>query len=117
MFSSNTFHIINQELTFTDKVVTSDDYDENGQQISDDNMTEQFFKENTVSLEIGYSIFNVENTVSSPDQTFTEFVSSIGGLLGLVAGISFMTIYEFIEYPFIKLFSMFKSKQAHPEPQ
>ena len=98
-------------------MVTSDDYDENGQQISDDNMTEQFFKENTVSLEIGYSIFNVENTVSSPDQTFTEFVSSIGGLLGLVAGISFMTIYEFIEYPFIKLFSMFKSKQPHPEPQ
>ena len=119
LFSTNTIEDLKSQLQYTDRNYGSEDYDGFGEPLETpaENLTETFFKENIIAVEIGYSHFNVENSLSSPDQTFNEFVSSIGGLLGLVAGISFLTIYEFIEYPFIKLFSMFKSKQTHPEPR
>ena len=119
LFSRNTVESLTMQLDYADRLFTNNDYDDYGQPLETPaiNLTEDFLKDNIVGVEIGYSHFYVESAVSSPDQTFSSFVSNIGGLLGLVAGISFLTIYEFIEYPFIKLFSMFNNKQTHPEPR
>ena len=105
LVSKNSISGLHRELEYVPRVYTNEDMDENGEVPPNDafNLTKEFFQDSIVGLEIGYSHFNVEITKSSPDQTLSSFISNIGGLLGLVAGISFMTIYEFLEYPFLKL--------------
>ena len=107
--SQNTVNRLYQVMDSVDHLYTDDDLDNEGKppQWNASILTEKFFMDNIVAMEIGYSHFNVDTFESTPDLTFTSFVSKIGGLMGLVAGISFMTVYEFLEYPFVKLMLYF----------
>ena len=109
LLSQNTVNRLYQVMDSVDHLYTDDDLDSEGNppQWNASILTEKFFMDNIVAMEIGYSHFNVDTFESTPDLTFTSFVSKIGGLMGLVAGISFMTVYEFLEYPFVKLMLYF----------
>ena len=116
LLSQNTVDRLYQVMDSVDHIYTNDDLDREGNppQWNASTLTDKFFMDNIVALEIGYSHFNVDTFESTPNQTFSSFVSTIGGLLGLVAGISFMTIYEFLEYPFVKLMSYVSKNRTSP---
>ncbi len=54
-------------------------------------------KENAVNVEIGYAL--LEQTIISEEKKFevNDLVSSIGGVLGVFLGLSFLNLIEIVE--------------------
>ena len=63
-----------------------------------------------MSLQIAYPDLVVDTASSTPAFPASAFISDLGGQLGLFAGISVITIAELLEYPFVKLYSIFFTK-------
>ncbi|ESN98359.1 hypothetical protein HELRODRAFT_177243 [Helobdella robusta] len=55
------------------------------------------YKDNLLTVEIYFEEFNFQVLSESPSYEVAQFLSDIGGILGLYLGMSFMSVVEFVE--------------------
>ncbi|XP_070580901.1 amiloride-sensitive sodium channel subunit alpha-like [Ptychodera flava] len=60
----------------------------------------EFAENNLCKLNIYYQEFNYESISESPKYEIEDFLSDMGGQMGLWIGMSFCTIFEFVEFCF-----------------
>lgn len=57
----------------------------------------EFFRKNLVSLDIFYEELSYDSIEQKETIKYTSLISDIGGTLGLFLGLSFLTVFEFLD--------------------
>ncbi len=94
--SKNYFQIISKDPYFKEKYFKNEP-----------NLTYKDFEERSLSLNIYFSELKYLVMTQSIKMTFEDFLASIGGLLGLLIGVSFLSFIEIIEVFIEVLFILF----------
>ncbi|EDV23148.1 uncharacterized protein TRIADDRAFT_58139 [Trichoplax adhaerens] len=83
-----------------------------------DNSTsvKQFIRDNLVFLDIFFKNLYNTTTTQARDASFSQFLSNVGGQIGLFIGGSFLTLLEIVEYIFDKLAQQ-RSRYRHKTSQ
>ena len=74
---------------------------------NESNLTYELFKERSLSVNIYFSELKYLVMTQSIKMTFEDFLASIGGILGLLIGMSFMSLLEILELLAEILFILF----------
>ena len=70
-----------------------------------------FVKENFISVTIYFGSFDVQTIKEIPIYSFWGFLSTLGGALSLFLGLTFLQIFEALEF-IVKLFFTILNKDA-----
>ena len=77
-----------------------------GETDADFDLIKQKVQDNLMQVNIYYGSLDVDTVYEEPEFTFLTFLSGLGGALSLYLGISFIQVFEVVEFV-VKLFASF----------
>ena len=77
-----------------------------GETDADFDLMKQKVQDNLMQVNIYYGSLDVDTVHEEPEFTFLTFLSGLGGALSLYLGISFIQVFEVVEFV-VKLFASF----------
>ena len=87
--------------------------DQSGGTNEDYEQIQQLVQNNLMQVSIYYGTLDVDDVAEVPEYTFLTFLSSLGGAVSLYLGISFIQVFEIVQFLIKLLVSCF----SHENPK
>ena len=98
-----------QKVTYKDQ----QKMDQSGGTNEDYEQIQQLVQNNLMQVSIYYGTLDVDDVAEVPEYTFLTFLSSLGGAVSLYLGISFIQVFEIVQFLIKLLVSCF----SHENPK